>query len=1229
MTAIDRSRYRFGFDIGGTFTDIVVSSPDGEVHVAKCLSRPDAITRAVVDGLTDVIERERIPRDKIQEVISGATTVVSNLIIEGKGASTGLLTTEGFPDLIEIAREVRYDIYDITAKLPKPVVPRRWRKETPERIDRDGNILIPLDEDAARRAIQELVADGVTSIAVCFLHAYRYPAHERRVREIAMEIAPELFVSLSSDVLPEIREYERASATTLNAYVRPYIGNYLEELEQGLGGIGVKATLNIMQSNGGVISRDYAETMPLRMLESGPAAGALAAAHVSGLLGAGDVVSFDMGGTTAKSCLISGGKPAVTTDFETARVHRFKKGSGLPVRLPVIDMMEIGAGGGSIARVDDTGLLKVGPDSAGAMPGPACYGLGGEAPTVTDAALVLGYLDPAAKLGGQVRLHMDRAEQSIRTFIAEPLGMSVIEAASGIYRIVCENMAAAAKVHAVENGKDIRRYTLVAFGGAGPMHAREIARRLGCGKILVPANAGVFSAIGLLVAPVMTDSVRTFYTPLEGADWADIERIYEELEELTSDTLIRTGIAPEQVSYERTADLRYVGQGFEVNTPLPGSFGPDTTEAAVRSFYRTYDELFSHHLTNVDLEALTWRLRATAPAPSPPIARRADGASADDAPKSKRRIFLPDSGEFHEAPVFEDVGLPVGQEFVGPALIEQSGCTTVIGPGERYIADEYGNLLITLSEGNDSPIASSTEQVSPIDLEIYWNRLISIVDEAGAALKRTSFSTVVRESNDYTCVMLDADGALLAQSSWSVPGFIGTAPQSLRHFLEVYPKETLVDGDIILSNNPWIGSGHLNDLTMAAPIFHDNRLVAFVVTVAHLSDIGGRQWSASATELFEEGLHIPVLKLYEAGERNELIIKIFEANVRLPGQVVGDIEAQVVAINVVRRRLSEFMTEYGLDDIGDIAKAIYGVTEEAVQKQLRNIPEGRYTAEVEGDGWEESFHIRATVTVEDGRIRVDYTGSSPQVGYGINESYNHTHAYTVYPFKCMLAPGIPNNDGFIRLFDVIAPEGLIVNAKFPAAVGARQLIGHMLQGVIFAAMAEAMPDKVQSDSGTPLSVLVFRGLDIESGESFQQITFLNGGIGAIRGRHGDPCSSFPANISNTPVEILENLIPVRYLQKRIREGSGGVGEYCGGDGQMVEIRSCWHKPMTVSLLTERTRKPPRGILGGNDGACGFVRKNGTPVVETKGVVELAPGDVLEIGLPGAGGLGAPIDKDAE
>ena len=696
MSNRDNTGYRFGFDSGGTFTDVVVSAPDGEVHVGKCLSQPDAITQAVVDGLTRLIEHRSIPRDQIQEVISGATTVVTNLIIEGKGAPTGLLTTEGFPDLIEIAREMRYDIYDITARLPVPVVPRHWRKEIPERIDKDGAVITELDEGAARRSIEELAAEGVTSIAISILHAYRYPEHEQRVRDIAMEVAPALFVSLSSEILPEIREYERTVATALNAYVRPNIGDYMEELEKGLSAIGIEATLNIMQSNGGVISRDYAETMPLRMLESGPAAGALAASHIADLAGTGDILSFDMGGTTAKSCLVSNGRPEITLEFETARVQRFKKGSGFPVKLPIIDMMEIGAGGGSIARVDDTGLLKIGPESSGAVPGPACYGQGGERPTVTDAALVLGYLDPNARLGGQVALHLELAKAAIEKFVAEPLGITLIEAASGIHRIVCENMASSAKVHAVEKGKDIRQYTLTAFGGAGPMHAREVARCLGCRQILIPPNAGVFSAIGLLVAPVMTDAVRTFYTQISDTDWAEIDRLYDDLTETTSRVLLQTGIEADDIDFERSADMRYVGQGFEITTPIPAAFGDLTTEAVVQSFYDIYDELFSDHLTTVEVEALTWRLRATAQAPSPPISWRVNEAEPRTAPAALRRVYFPDTDEFHDIPVLVDTRLDIDSVREGPALIEQTGCTAVVGPGEQFTADRHGNLLISL-----------------------------------------------------------------------------------------------------------------------------------------------------------------------------------------------------------------------------------------------------------------------------------------------------------------------------------------------------------------------------------------------------------------------------------------------------------------------------------------------------------------------------------------------------
>lgn len=687
--------YRFAFDIGGTFTDLVIMGPDGRLGVGKCLTRPTAITQAVAEGLARLLEREGIRPVTVREVVSGATTLVTNLLIQRQGAVTGLITTRGFGDVLEIRREFRYDIYDLTATFPEPLVPRWLRLEANERIDSDGRVVVAIDPAEARRLVEEMRQAGVISLAVCFLHSYRNPVHERLVREVAAAAAPELFVSLSADVLPELREYERTVATVLNAYVRPLIGRYFEELENMLRGLGIDATLHIMQSNGGVISREFAEQYPIRMLESGPAAGALAGAHLGRHARIRNLLCFDMGGTTAKACLVSDGRPDVTTEFETARVHRFKKGSGFPVKLPVIDLIEVGAGGGSIAYVDSTGLMKVGPQSAGAAPGPACYGLGGEEPTVTDADLLLGYLDPNYFLGGEMLLRPDLAEKAVKRRVADPLGMSVTKAASGIYQIVSENMAAAAKIHAAEKGRDIRTYTLLAFGGAGPVHAREVARRLGIRHLLVPLNAGVLSAIGLLVAPVMLDAVKTRFMRIGELNRPKIEELFEEMREQALKTLTKMGAPADAIIFERSADMRYVGQGYEVTVPLAERTLRDAGRL-IEAFYRTYRDRFGRHLTDVPVEALSWRLKALwqpvedlRPAPR---ARRVTSAR----PKGRRPANYPEVGKFVSVPIYDHYSLEPSMRITGPAIIEQRESTAVLGPKDHAVIDVSRNLLVSI-----------------------------------------------------------------------------------------------------------------------------------------------------------------------------------------------------------------------------------------------------------------------------------------------------------------------------------------------------------------------------------------------------------------------------------------------------------------------------------------------------------------------------------------------------
>ena len=689
--------YRFAFDIGGTFTDLVLIGSDGRVLTAKVLTGVGDVITPIRASLETMLSTHGIAIGQIADVVVGATTAVTNLIIERKGAVTGLITTAGFRDVIEIARELRFDLYNLLAPGPDPVVPRALRREIDERVDAAGQVVRPARDAQIEEVLRALVADGVQAVAVCLLHSFSNPAHEQRVKEIARRVAPGLAISLSCEVSGEIREYERTVATVLNACAMPMVGPYLGAIEDGLRAMGLNATLHIMQSNGGVISRDLGERMPIRMLESGPAAGALGAAFAARQADTPNVMAFDMGGTTAKACLVTGGRPNITTEFEAARQQRFKKGSGLPVRLPTIDLIEIGAGGGSIARVDETGLLKVGPTSAGSSPGPACYGLGGQYPTVTDAALLLGYLEAGGTLSGAVQLRAELAERAIAEHIARPLGMSVIEAANGIHRIVCEHMAVAAKIHAVENGRDIRRYTLLAFGGAGPIHAREVARRSGCAEILVPDNAGVFSAFGLLVAPMKMDLVRTRFTRLATIDWAGIEALFGDMEQVLTRELASAGVPAGRVEFRRSGDMRFVGQGFEVETELAGRLHDGMLEDVERRFLEAYRARFGNTLTGQRIEIVNWRVEASVPsAISGTAGATRDAAQGESAARRERQAFFPDINAFVATPVIGIGDLRSGEAAHGPALIEQAGSTIVIGPGDTYMLDAFGNVRISV-----------------------------------------------------------------------------------------------------------------------------------------------------------------------------------------------------------------------------------------------------------------------------------------------------------------------------------------------------------------------------------------------------------------------------------------------------------------------------------------------------------------------------------------------------
>jgi N-methylhydantoinase A len=691
---------RVGVDVGGTFTDFVLHDPRRDlVHTGKLLTTPDDPSEAIVAGIVRVLQETDIQASEVHSIVHG-TTLVTNTVIERTGATVGLITTAGFRDVIEVGRETRYDLYDLFLEAPPTLVPRHRRREVRERMDFEGQVLMRLDEQAVDTIAREMVErDGVEAIAISFMHAYRNPAHERRAAEIVRSVHPDLPLTLSSEVAPEIREFERTSTACANAYVQPLMRRYLNRLETRLSEIGFAGRLYVMLSGGGIAAVQEAKDFPIRMIESGPAAGAMAASFLARLAGLDRVVSFDMGGTTAKMCLVENGAPDHKFDFEAGRVRRFVKGSGLPLKVSVVDMIEIGAGGGSIARVEpSSGLMKVGPRSAGAKPGPVCYGLGGTEPTVTDADLVLGRLNPDYFLGGEMHLDLDGVRRAFTDGVAHKLKIPAMESALGVQRIVDETMAAATRMHLAEKGRDPRRYTLIAFGGAGPVHAYNLARLLKMKRILVPLGAGVASALGFLVAPPATDMVRSYVARLERLDFDQVNALFAAMTEEGSRLLGEAGADPSRIALRPTADMRHVGQGFEIPVPLPSTrLGAENLPAMRQAFFASYRVRFGRVVEDSPIEVMSWRLACVAPGQDIRIRPPAiEGDAISAARRGTREVLFEGLGALSCA-VYDRYALAPGATFDGPALVEERESTCCIGPDARVRVDQFLNLVIDLA----------------------------------------------------------------------------------------------------------------------------------------------------------------------------------------------------------------------------------------------------------------------------------------------------------------------------------------------------------------------------------------------------------------------------------------------------------------------------------------------------------------------------------------------------
>ncbi len=695
---------RLGIDVGGTFTDFVLlDDATGQVSTYKCLTTPRDPSDAIEEGLHGLARQVPDCPVRLEEIIHG-TTLVINAIIERKGARTGLITTQGFRDVLELGREIRYAPYDVFAEVPEPLVPRRRRLEVNERIRADGSVLKPLDEAEAREMVHSLAGMRVESIAVCLLNSFENPAHELALKRLIAEAFPSASISISYEVLPQIREYERTSTTVTNAYVKPLTEKYLRALYDRLASLGFSGRLFIMLSSGGVTSAETAAEFPVRIIESGPTAAVIAGQYFSRLFDLPEMFCFDMGGTTAKSCLIQGGVAGVVPTFEVGRVQRFMKGSGLTIQVPVVDLMEIGAGGGSIARMSRLGTLQVGPESAGAEPGPICYGRGGLEPTVTDADLLLGYLDAGYFLGGAMQLDVEASRRGLEERVARPLGVSFIQAVWGIHDLINETMAAAAKTHIAERGGNPKVVTVAAFGGAGPVHAYGLARKLGAPRLIVPPNAGVGSALGFFTAPRAFDLIRSHKVPVLSADFAEIESLFREMEAEGERTLRKAG-ADDAVEFSRSLDARFIGQGSETNLPIPGRDFTTLDPAEVRRrFDEAYSHLYGRTYPESPVEFVNFRVRASLPVrllELPRLPRKS--GRIQDSIRGERQAFSGLARDFIPFTVYDRYKLFPGASFSGPAIVEERESTVIVGEDAKVEVDEYGFLWIDLQPATVLP----------------------------------------------------------------------------------------------------------------------------------------------------------------------------------------------------------------------------------------------------------------------------------------------------------------------------------------------------------------------------------------------------------------------------------------------------------------------------------------------------------------------------------------------
>ncbi len=1231
---------RIGVDVGGTFTDLYFSDDAQRIAVVeKVPSTPHDPSEAVISGIKKLCEKAGVSLAEIDQLVHG-TTVATNTALTHTGAEVGMITTEGFRDILHIARHKKPYNFSLQQELPwqtKPLIKRRHRLTVKERITApNGDVLVPLDEDEVRERVRELKAAGVEAIAVCLLHSYLNSAHEQRIGEIVAEEFPEAYLSLSSEIVPLYREYERFSTTALNAYVGPRVSKYLYRLQEQAEGLGYKREILLMQSSGGMVPIKEAAKRPVTLMMSGPVGGLIGGMWAGRQSGFENVVTLDIGGTSADIGVAYKGELRMRHLLDT-------KIGDHQAMVPMVDIDTIGAGGGSIAYVDAGGVFRVGPQSAGAVPGPVCYGRGGSEPTSTDAQVLLGRMRPDRVLAGSgMDMDLDGARKAMEG-LAEKLNMSVDQAALGALQIQKFGMTQAIEQNSVRRGYDPRDFTLVAAGGAGALFACEIAAELEVPKVLIPAHPGIMAATGLLATDEKYEFVATNRFTFANANPAAIQASFEQLEREANAQLDSEDVPAERRKLEWLADARYEGQGYEIRFAAPaGPVNQAWLEKAEAAFHDAHFEEYGHRFKNGTVEVINIRVEASAVMDDLPTPEAIKSGSLKDALVETRPVTFEQDGKpvTLDTRFYDRDRMGVGITFTGPAIIEQYDSTTVIPPGFSGAVDAAGNLVI------DCPAATQSAEklATPILMRVIGGALNSAAKEMASVLFRMAYSSIIRESEDLGAGLFDKDGNVLAESD-STPMFMGSMPKIVKGVISVLGDD-IHDGDVILHNDPYLGATHSPDVAIIEPIFHDGELVGFAGASGQLIDNGGAYSGlmVDIQDIQSEGTIFRAVKISEKGVRQESLIRHILNNTRTPTSNEGDFQAMIAACELAKSRYIALIERYGFGAVREAGQSWIDYSERMLRQEIAKIPDGVYETEVgylddDGRNYGKKLPIVVKVIVEGDEITYDLTGSSEQVPTAYNCAFEGTtvSAFTfitrmMFLDEVAFPVFVPQNEGMLKPLKVIAPEGTIFNPTYPAATFSRFSQVQRAVDLALRALAPVIPDRVTAGNSAHIHFISYSGWDKKQGEYWVYLEVNEGSYGARATSDGpDSVDNLIANTRNNPIEELEWRFPMRTDRYELRSEPAAAGEFRGGIGIVRE--NTFLTDTAITCEGERHESDvPWGAFGGHEGLNGSLVKNpgreGEESWPSKVTGrQLLAGDSLQITVPSGGGFGDPQRRD--